>query len=64
MMFVYGGWLGLVALAATALNAILRGIAYRAYRQSAEASIVCDAKQQTHFIETVRGVGYRMTSDD
>jgi ATP-binding cassette subfamily B protein RaxB len=56
MMFVYGGWLGLVALAAAALNAVLRVVAYRAYRQSTEASIVCDAKQQTHFIETVRGI--------
>jgi ATP-binding cassette, subfamily B, bacterial CvaB/MchF/RaxB len=56
MMFVYGGWLGFVAIAATALNAILRAAAYRAYRHSTETSIVCDAKQQTHFIETVRGI--------
>ncbi len=56
MMFFYGGWLGLVALSAVALNAALRAIAYHAYRQSTELSIVCEAKQQTHFIETVRGI--------
>jgi ATP-binding cassette subfamily B protein RaxB len=57
MMFVYGGWLGWVALIAAGLNGVLRLARYQPYRQSTEQSIVYDAKQQTHFIETVRGIG-------
>lgn len=56
MMFIYGGWLGWVAMIATALNACLRLLRYRPYRQSTEQAIVYDARQQTHFIETVRGM--------
>ncbi|TIX87245.1 peptidase domain-containing ABC transporter [Rhizobium sp. P44RR-XXIV] len=56
MMFIYGGWLGWVAMIATALNACLRLLRYQPYRQSTEQAIVYDAKQQTHFIETVRGM--------
>jgi ATP-binding cassette subfamily B protein RaxB len=56
MMFLYGGWLGWVAMIATAVNACLRLLRYRPYRQSTEQSIVYDARQQTHFIETIRGM--------
>ncbi|MFF8803097.1 MULTISPECIES: peptidase domain-containing ABC transporter [unclassified Methylobacterium] len=56
MLFLYGGWLALVALAATALNAGLRIIAYKAYREGTEEAIVAEARQQSHFIETVRGM--------
>lgn len=56
MMFIYGGWLGWVAMIATALNACLRLLRYQPYRQSTEQAIVYDARQQTHFIETVRGI--------
>lgn len=57
MMFVYGGWLGWVALIAASLNGGLRLARYQPYRQNTEQAIVYDPKQQTHFIETVRGIG-------
>ena len=56
MLFVYGGGLALVALASTALNAGLRIIAYKAYREGTEEALVAEARQQSHFIETVRGM--------
>jgi ATP-binding cassette subfamily B protein RaxB len=56
MLMVYGGWLVAVVLASTALNAILRVLAYGAYREGSEEALVAEARQQTHFIETVRGM--------
>ncbi|KQT60840.1 ABC transporter [Methylobacterium sp. Leaf456] len=56
MLFVYGGWLALVALASTVLTAGLRIIAYKAYREGTEEALVAEARQQSHFIETVRGM--------
>ncbi|WP_232630158.1 peptidase domain-containing ABC transporter [Methylobacterium sp. Leaf118] len=56
MLFVYGGWLALVALASTTLHAGLRLIAYKAYREGTEEALVAEARQQSHFIETVRGM--------
>jgi ATP-binding cassette, subfamily B, bacterial CvaB/MchF/RaxB len=57
MMLVYGGWWTLLAFIAVSLSGILRLVRYHRYRQSTEDSIVCEARQQTHFIETVRGIG-------
>ena len=56
MLFVYGGWLALVVGASTALTTGLRIFAYKAYREANEEAIVAEARQQTHFIETVRGM--------
>jgi ATP-binding cassette subfamily B protein RaxB len=56
MMFIYGGWLTWVALIAAGLNAGLRLARYQPYQHNTEQSIVCEARQQTHFIETVRGI--------
>lgn len=56
MLFVYGGWLGLVALASVSLNIALRVFAYRSYREQTEDAIINEAKQQSHFIETMRGI--------
>jgi ATP-binding cassette, subfamily B, bacterial CvaB/MchF/RaxB len=56
LLFIYGGWLGFVALITAALDATLRVVAYRPYHENTEASIAYEAKQQTHFIETVRGM--------
>lgn len=56
MLFVYGGWLALVVAASTVLTTALRIFAYRAYREASEEAIVAEARQQTHFIETVRGM--------
>ncbi len=56
MLFVYGGWLSFIVLASTLLNSVLRIFAYRSYRDNTEEAIVAEARQQSHFIETVRGM--------
>lgn len=56
MLFFYGGWLGAVACVATTVNLAIRIVAFNGYRQSTAEAIVYEAKQQTHFIETVRGM--------
>nr|WP_321986375.1 peptidase domain-containing ABC transporter [uncultured Lichenicoccus sp.] len=55
MLFLYGGWLGWIALIATGLDLGLRLLMFRAYRESSEEAIIHDARQQTHLIETIRG---------
>nr|WP_298794221.1 peptidase domain-containing ABC transporter [uncultured Acetobacter sp.] len=56
MLFIYGGWLGMVAMVATALDILLRLVTYRLYREASEEQIVIDARQQSHFMETLRGM--------
>ncbi|MDQ6703614.1 MAG: peptidase domain-containing ABC transporter, partial [Pseudomonadota bacterium] len=56
MLFLYGGWLGGVAIVSTGLNALLYLVGYHAYRHGTEEAIIHDARQQTHFIETLRGI--------
>jgi ATP-binding cassette, subfamily B, bacterial CvaB/MchF/RaxB len=56
MMFVYSWKLALVALVAMLLYALLRWLWYRPLRRATEEQIVHAAKQQSHFLETVRGV--------
>jgi ATP-binding cassette subfamily B protein RaxB len=56
MLFVYGGWLAFLAVITAAIDAFLRVVAYRSYHENTEAAIAYEAKQQTHFIETMRGM--------
>ncbi|WDD96180.1 peptidase domain-containing ABC transporter [Burkholderia sp. FERM BP-3421] len=56
MMFLYSWKLALVALGAMLLYALLRWLWYRPLRRATEEQIVHAAKQQSHFLETVRGV--------
>ncbi|NHN88325.1 peptidase domain-containing ABC transporter [Acetobacter conturbans] len=56
MLFVYGGWLGLVACIALVLDIVLRLVTYSTYREASEEQIVVSARQQSHFIETLRGM--------
>ena len=56
MLFVYGGWLGLVACIALGLDILLRLVTYSTYREASEEQIVVGARQQSHFIETLRGM--------
>lgn len=56
MLVVYGGWMSVVVFASTGLNSALRVVAYRSYREATEEAIVAEARQQSHFIETVRGM--------
>ncbi len=56
MMFVYSPRLGWIAVAAMALYALGRWLWYRPLRVATEQQIVHAAKQQSHFLESVRGV--------
>lgn len=56
MMFIYSTTLALIVLAAVALYIIVRLALYRPYRQLKEEAIVADAKQNSNFMETVRGI--------
>jgi ATP-binding cassette, subfamily B, bacterial CvaB/MchF/RaxB len=56
MLFMYGGWLAFVALLAVAVNVSFRTAVFGPYREGTEETIVNEAKQQSHFIETVRGI--------
>lgn len=56
MMFVYSTMLGWIAVAAMTLYALGRWLWYRPLRTATEEQIIHAAKQQSHFLETVRGV--------
>ena len=56
MMLVYSAALTGIALAAVSLYAVLRWTFYEPLRRATEEQIVHSAKQQSHFLETVRGV--------
>jgi ATP-binding cassette subfamily B protein RaxB len=56
MMAVYSAMLTTVALAAVSTYALLRWAFYAPLRRATEEHIVHSAKQQSHFLETVRGV--------
>ncbi|MDD2544990.1 MAG: peptidase domain-containing ABC transporter [Burkholderiaceae bacterium] len=56
MMFVYSPRLAWIAVAAMAVYGLGRWIWYRPLRMATEEQLVHAAKQQSHFLETVRGV--------
>ncbi|WP_186131948.1 peptidase domain-containing ABC transporter [Burkholderia gladioli] len=56
MLFVYSRPLGLISVAALICYTLWRAAWYRPLRVATEEQIVCGAKQQSHFLETVRGV--------
>lgn len=56
MMFIYSATLGAIAAGAMVLYSLSRWAWYQPLRQATEAQIVHAAKQQSHFMETVRGV--------
>ena len=56
LMFVYSPLLAGVALSVIGLYALARWATWHALRRSAEAQIVHTAKQQSYFLETVRGI--------
>lgn len=63
MMVLYGGWLTVVALMALLLHLALRVAAYHPYRAANEAAIIQGAKEDSHFIETIRGIASIKTMD-
>jgi len=56
LMFVYSPTLSFVAIIAVLLYGILRALVYRPLRSAIEETLLRGAKQQTNFLETVRGV--------
>lgn len=56
MMFIYSPLLAWVAVGAMALYGVVRWLWYRPLRNATEEQIIHAAKQQSHFLETVRGV--------
>jgi ATP-binding cassette, subfamily B, bacterial CvaB/MchF/RaxB len=56
MMFVYSAQLSMVVMAAVGLYAAIRIARYGALRDASAEQIVLGAKQQSHFMESVRGV--------
>ena len=56
LMFVYSHTLAAIALSAWVLYLALRMTFYRPFRQAQEDAIIARAKEQTTFMETVRGM--------
>ena len=56
MMVVYSATLTAIAVAAVTFYGVLRWVFYGPLRRATEEHIVHTAKQQSHFLETVRGV--------
>jgi ATP-binding cassette subfamily B protein RaxB len=56
MMFIYSAVLGSIAVGAIALYTIGRWAWYSPLRDATAEQIIHAAKQQTHFLETIRGI--------
>jgi ATP-binding cassette subfamily B protein RaxB len=56
MMLIYSVQLGTIAVVAVLLYAALRWAVYRPLREATGEQIIHAAKQQSHFLETARGV--------
>ena len=56
MMIIYAPALAFVAIGAMSVYALVRVLWYRPLKTAAEAEISHMAKQQSHFLETIRGV--------
>ena len=56
LMLFYSWKLALVTLLAVALYAGIRALAYRPLRDGTEQQLVASAKQQTHLLESLRGM--------
>jgi len=56
MMLFYSVWLAAVVLAAVAAYALLRWAFFRPLREATEEALVHEARQSSHFLESLRGV--------
>jgi ATP-binding cassette, subfamily B, bacterial CvaB/MchF/RaxB len=56
MMMLYSPLLGGIAITSVFVYALLRWAAYRPFREANEEQIVLSAKQQSHFLESIRGI--------
>jgi ATP-binding cassette, subfamily B, bacterial CvaB/MchF/RaxB len=56
MMWLYAPWLALLAAGMTGVYALMRSLAYRLYRRANEEAIVYAAYENSHFLESLRGI--------
>ena len=56
LMLIYSWKLALVTVAAVVLYGVIRAIAYRPLRDGTEQQLVAAARQQTHLLESLRGM--------
>jgi ATP-binding cassette subfamily B protein RaxB len=56
MMWFYDPWLAVLALATTVIYAGTRSFAYRLYRRANEEAVVYAASENSHFLESLRGM--------
>jgi ATP-binding cassette, subfamily B, bacterial CvaB/MchF/RaxB len=56
MMWLYQPLLAVLAIGVTSLYALTRGLAYRLYRRANEEAVVYAAYENSHFLESLRGM--------
>lgn len=56
LMLVYSPLLAAVAFASVAVYALMRGIGFRPLRRASEQVMVHEARQASHFLESLRGI--------
>jgi len=56
MMWLYGGWLLALVLGTLTIYAVVRLVAYVPFRSLSEESLVHSAQENSHFMESVRGI--------
>lgn len=56
MMFIYSWLLALIGLGALMLYVLVRWARYGALRTATESQIAANARQQSHFLESIRGI--------
>jgi ATP-binding cassette subfamily B protein RaxB len=56
MMWLYYPWLAVLAIAITGIYALMRGVVYRLYRRANEEAIIYSASENSHFLESLRGM--------
>jgi ATP-binding cassette subfamily B protein RaxB len=56
MMWLYDPWLAVLAVGMTGIYALMRSLAYRLYRRANEEAVVYAAYENSHFLESLRGM--------
>jgi ATP-binding cassette, subfamily B, bacterial CvaB/MchF/RaxB len=56
MMWLYDPWLAVLAITMTSIYALTRSLAYRLYRRANEEAVVYAASENSHFLESLRGM--------
>jgi ATP-binding cassette, subfamily B, bacterial CvaB/MchF/RaxB len=56
IMWLYDPWLAVLAITITVIYALTRSLAYRLYRRANEEAVVYAANENSHFLESLRGM--------